>query len=87
MRNLIILASLVLFTIGSVAPAKEEDIFEIEAEGSYRLEAGSSIDLAEKLALFIAKRKAVDLAGRYFSRKSLIHEIKKKHSVIGRFIE
>jgi hypothetical protein len=72
MRNFIILASLVLFSICSIAPAKEDDIFEIETEGSYRMEAGSSIDSAEKLALFIAKRKAVDLAGRYLSQKSLI---------------
>ena len=72
MRNLIILALLVLFSICSVASADEGDIFEIEAEGSYRMEAGSSIDLAEKLALFIAKRKAVELAGRYLSRESLV---------------
>ena len=72
MRTFTITALLVLFSFNSVASAGENDIFEIEAEGSYRMEAGSSIDLAEKLALFIAKRKAVDLAGRYLSRKSLI---------------
>jgi hypothetical protein len=72
MRNYIILVLLVLFSICSVASADEDDIFQIETEGRYRMEAGSSIDLAQKLALFIAKRKAVDLAGRYLSRKSLI---------------
>ena len=36
------------------------------------MEAGGSTDLAKKMALFAAKRKAVDLAGRYLSRKSLI---------------
>ena len=72
MRNFIITALLVLFSINSVSSATEDDIFEIEAEGSYRMQVGSSIDLAEKLALFIAKRKAADLAGRYLSRKSLI---------------
>jgi len=36
------------------------------------MEASSSLDLAKKLALFTAKRKAVDLAGRYLSRRSLI---------------
>ena len=72
MRNFIITVLLVLFAMNSVASAAEDDIFEIEAEGSYRMQAGSSIDLAKKLSLFIAKRKAVDLAGRYLSRKSLI---------------
>jgi hypothetical protein len=36
------------------------------------MEAGASLDLAKKLALFIAKRQTVELAGRYLSRKSLI---------------
>ena len=72
MRDFIIMALLALFSINCVASAEEDDIFEIEAEGSYRMEAGSTIDPAKELALFIAKRKAVDLAGRYLSRKSLI---------------
>jgi hypothetical protein len=72
MRSIIITTILVLFSIKCVASAEEDDIFEIEAEGSYRIEAGSSIDLSKNLALFIAKRKAVNLAGRYLSRKSLI---------------
>jgi hypothetical protein len=72
MRNFILAALLVLSSMNAVVAAAEDDIFEIEAEGSYRMEAGSSIDLAKNLALFIAKTKAVDLAGRYLSRKSLI---------------
>jgi hypothetical protein len=73
MRNFIMAALLVLFSINGVASAaEEEDIFEIETEGSYRMETGSSVDLAKKVALFTAKRTAVDLAGRYLSRKSLI---------------
>ena len=72
MRNFIMAALLVLFSINDVASAAEDDIFEIEAEGSYRMEAGSSVELAKKVALFTAKRKAADLAGRYLSRKSLI---------------
>jgi len=70
MRNLIMAALLVVFSINGVASAAEDDVFVIEAEGSYRMEIGSSVDL--KVALFTAKRKAVDLAGRYLSRKSLI---------------
>ena len=72
MRNLILVALLVLFSINGVTSAAEDDVFEVEAEGSYRMEAGDPIQLAQKVALFIAKRKAVDLAGRYLSRKSLI---------------
>ncbi|MEX1325497.1 MAG: hypothetical protein AB1Z29_01755, partial [Desulfobacterales bacterium] len=72
MRNLIMASLLVLFSINIGASAAADDIFEIEAEGSYRMEAGASLDLAKKMALFTAKRQAVDLAGRYLSRKSLI---------------
>ena len=61
-----------LRSLNGVASAAQDGIFEIEAEGSYRMEAGASIDLAKKMALFTAKRKAVDLAGRYLSRQSLI---------------
>ena len=72
MRNFILVVLLVLFSINGSASAAGDDIFEIEVEGSYRMEAGASTDLAKKMALFAAKRKAVDLAGRYLSRKSLI---------------
>jgi hypothetical protein len=72
MRNFIIVALLVLFSMNGVSLASGDNIFEIETEGSYRIEAGISTDLVKKMALFTAKRKAVDLAGRYLSRKSLI---------------
>jgi hypothetical protein len=72
MHKFILVSLLVIFSINGVASAAEDDVFEIEAEGSYRMEASSSIDLAKKMALYTAKRKAVDLAGRYLSRKSLI---------------
>jgi hypothetical protein len=72
MRNFFLVALLVLSSINGGASAAVNDVFEIEAEGSYRMEADSSVDLAKKVALFSAKRKAVDLAGRYLSRKSLI---------------
>jgi len=72
MRNFIMAILLVFFSITGVASATGDDIFEIETEGSYRMAAGSSIDFAKKMALFIAKRKAIELAGRYLSRKDLI---------------
>ena len=72
MRNFIMVALMVLFPINGVALAIEENIFEIETEGSYKMVAGSSVELTKRVALFTAKRKAVDLAGRYLSRKYLI---------------
>ncbi len=70
MRNFITAALLVLYTISAVAA--EDDTFEIETEGSYIMDPNSSIELAEKVAFFSAKRKAVELAGRYLSRRGLI---------------
>jgi hypothetical protein len=72
MRNFITAALMVLFSINGIASAAEGDFFEIETEGSYQIKHGSSIDLAKKMALFIARKKAVDIAGRYLSHKSLI---------------
>ena len=73
MRNFFIVAVLSLFSINSVALAAEENnVFEIETEGSYQMQADTSPELAKRVALFNAKRKAVDLAGRYLSRKGLI---------------
>ena len=48
-RNFFMAALLVLFSINGVASAAEEDdIFEIEAEGSYQMVAGVSIELVKK---------------------------------------
>jgi hypothetical protein len=72
MHNFIMAALLVLFSINGFATAAEDDIFEIEVEGSYQMEVDSSADLAKKVALLNAKRKAIELAGKYLSHKSLI---------------
>ena len=73
MRNTIIAALLILISISGVdSAAKEGDKIEIEAEGSYLMETDSSVVLAREVALFTAKRNAVDLAARYLSQKSLI---------------
>ena len=73
MRTIIIATLLFLVSVNGVASAaKEVDIIELEAEGSYRMGADAPVDLARKVALFIAKRQAVNLAGRYLSHKSLI---------------
>ena len=72
MRNFIMTALLVLFSINGFAAASEKDIFEIVSEGSYQMAADAPVDMAPKVALFTAQRKAVELAGRYLSRKGLI---------------
>ena len=72
MRNIIIVVLFFLLSIHEVALAAEKELFEIETEGWCQIEKGSSVDVAKKVAFFAAKRKAVGLAGRYFSRKSLI---------------
>ena len=80
MRKIIITVLLAFCSINSLVSAAEDDVIEIEAEGSYRMIAGSSIDSSRNLAIFIAKRKAVDLAGRWLSHKSLItvYELKRE---------
>ena len=72
MRNCIAVVLLLLLPISGVASESEKDIFEVETEGTYQLAAGSSSDLAKKVALFNAKRNAVELAGRYLSRNSRV---------------
>jgi hypothetical protein len=72
MLKIIIFALLLFSSVNGAVSAAEADVFEIEAEGSYRMNTVASIELAKKLALFSAKRQAVDLAGRYLSRQSLI---------------
>ncbi len=72
MRSWIISALLVLLSIHGGVSVAANDFFVIETEGRYRIGDADSVDVAKKMALFIAKRKAVDLAGRYLSHKSLI---------------
>ena len=72
MRNLIMVTFFAVFMINSVVSATENDIFEVETEGGYHMVQDSSVELAKKVALFNAQRKAVEMAGRYLSRKNLI---------------
>jgi len=82
MRPLILGAMLVLFSFESVVSAAQANIFEIEAEGSYRIHDVAAIDLAKKMALFAAKRQAVDLAGKYLSRQGLVEAYERKRDEI-----
>ncbi|MBW2431444.1 MAG: hypothetical protein JRF56_21000 [Deltaproteobacteria bacterium] len=91
MLKIILCAILPFFSFNGIALATEDNVFEIEAEGKYQMVSGVSIELAKKMALFSAKRQAVDLAGKYLSRKSLIevYELKRDeiYSLAAREIE
>lgn len=89
--NFILIALLMFFSINGLASGTEHDVFEVETEGSYQMAASAPIEVAKSIALFTAKRKAVDLAGRYLSRKSLIEVYEKDkdeiYSLVTREIE
>jgi hypothetical protein len=69
---------LALFNVGS-AQGVEEDVVVLETEGSYVKGVGDSKQVTRGLALFDAKRQAVESAGRYLAKKGLIevYEMKK----------
>lgn len=62
----------ILCIISSAAIAAEQDVFQVETESSYRIDSGESATLAKEVAMFNARMKAVEIAGRYLSRNSLI---------------
>ena len=51
---------------------------ELESEGAYPFNAGDSKQTVKTMALFKAKRAAVELAGKYFRRKKLIEAYEHK---------
>lgn len=70
----------VLFGTPIVTSSASADLnsFEMEAEGSYTPRDGDTKALAQALAVFAAKRSAVQAAARYFSQKGLIEIYGKK---------
>jgi hypothetical protein len=73
MPKLTLCALFVVFSIGGVTSSgMEEEIIEVNVEGSYCMADGVSVELAKEMAIYIAKKKAVDSAGRYLSHRSLI---------------
>jgi len=72
MNRFIVAALLVSLSIAGVTPAAQEDIIEIETEGSYQMAPDDSMELAKKMAFFIAKRKAVESSCKYLARENLI---------------
>jgi hypothetical protein len=70
----------VFFDVTSASSTASSDLnsFEMEAEGSYASRDGDTKVLAQALAVFGAKRSAVEAAARYFSQKELIEIFGKK---------
>ena len=60
------------FAAIGLSPAAAFDVFTIEADGSCQLDKESSAKIGKAVAHFKAKRKAIGVAGRYFSNKGLI---------------
>jgi tetratricopeptide (TPR) repeat protein len=80
MRGFIISILLLGFTPGTFAQNLADNAIEVEAKGSYLMGVGNSKQLARQLALFEAKRSALETAGKYLTHKSLIpfYEMKKE---------
>ncbi|MGD2000483.1 MAG: hypothetical protein PVJ00_07935 [Desulfobacterales bacterium] len=72
------LAVLFVISIASSSASTNLNSFEMEAEGSYSLLGGDTKTLAQSLAVFAAKRSAVQTAARFFSQKELIELFGKK---------
>ena len=69
----VIITGLALFFSNVVlAQSPEQDVVVLETKGHYVMQNGDSKEMAKALALFDAKKQAVESAGRYLSRKGLI---------------
>jgi hypothetical protein len=91
MRHFIIAAWVALLCIANDVMPGESGIFVTETEGRCRISTEGSADIARQVALFIAKRKAVDEAGSYLAAKSTIpaYELNKEeiYSLVAREID
>jgi len=72
----------ILFAISNTVIAGDQDVFQVETEGGYRTASGEPVALAKTVALFNARIKAVEISGRYLSRKSLIKVYERKRDEI-----
>ena len=64
------------------ALGSEEDSLEVVAEGQFQAKAGTSKKFARQLAIFEAKKKAVESAGRYLAGKHLVLSYEQKKEEI-----
>ena len=65
MRGFIISILLFGFTTVTFAQNLADNVIEVEAKGSYLMEDSNSKQLERQLALFEAKRAALETAGKY----------------------
>ena len=72
MLKIIFCTWFVFYSISGISSGMEDEVIEVDIEGRYLMVAGVSVQLAKEMAFYIAKKKAVDSAGRYLSHKSLI---------------
>ena len=79
MVGLAVLFDLPIFSSSAFAGPNS---FEMESDGSYTSREGDTKTLAQSLAVFAAKRAAVQAAARYFSQKELIELFGKKRPEI-----
>jgi len=77
-----VICLLCLCNFGYAQDDKSRYAIELESEGVCRFDEGGSKNLGKSLALFRAKRAAVELAGKYFRRKKLIEPYEHKKDEI-----
>ena len=77
-KGLIIICMVTIFSLLLIsdhlsrALGAAEDSLEVVAEGKFQAPAGTPENLARQIALFEAKKKAVESAGRYLAGKHLV---------------
>ena len=79
---MIIFSSLLISYQQIWAQGAEEDSLEVVAEGKFQAQAGTPKKLARQIALFEAKKKAVESAGRYLAGKHLVLSYEQKKEEI-----
>ena len=79
----IIFLLLSVFTPVALAADLEGDAVELESEAIYTMQGKDSKDLARALALFEAKRTAVDVCAKYLATKGQIEVFGKRKKEMG----
>lgn len=79
---MIIVSSLLISDHRIWAQDAKEDSLELVTEGKFQAQAGTPKKLARQIALFEAKRKAVESAGRYLAGKHLVLSYEQKKEEI-----
>ncbi len=72
MYKVTVLILVLVFMAPAIATTSADDTLEIETRGHYRMQTGDTVKMARALALFNARKKAVDSAVVYFCARGLI---------------